>query len=206
MLRSRFLRKLYLGHSAIILIAALVVGGVICHRIKHDSLAQVERSLEARATLLQHSAYQYLDGIDAEFQQRVVQMGQAIGTRLTVIDAEGVVVADSQEPPAQMDNHFARPELLDARTRGRGRADRYSDTLGIMMMYLALPIEQDGQVVGYVRASMSLAEIQHQIRYFQKVVAMWVGLVAVISLGMGFVLARRFVGPLMAMTGMSHAA
>ena len=71
-------------------------------------------------------------------------MGEEIGTRLTVIDPQGLVLADSDEDPSRMDNHGSRPEILAVRSHGSGIATRYSRTLGVTMMFLALPIEDKG--------------------------------------------------------------
>ena len=60
-------------------------------------------------------------------------LGAATNTRFTVVKADGVVAADSDEDPVGMDNHRDRPEVLAARSHGVGTATRYSNTLGIRM-------------------------------------------------------------------------
>jgi two-component system phosphate regulon sensor histidine kinase PhoR len=60
------------------------------------------------------------------------------GARLTIVAANGTVLADSDEAPARMENHAGRPEIHDALKTGRGTAIRYSDTLQMDLVYLAV--------------------------------------------------------------------
>ena len=58
------------------------------------------------------------------------------GLRITLIDLDGTVVYDSEEPPAEMSNHLDRPEVaaaaagraaLQARRTGNGPRDRLGE-------------------------------------------------------------------------------
>ena len=49
--------------------------------------------------------------------------------RLTLIDADGTVLFDSDADPAQMENHADRPEVIQAIAEGAGESSRYSETL-----------------------------------------------------------------------------
>ena len=156
MLRSRFFWKLYAGYSALILISSVVVGITISRGVERDTLQEVRQSLEARATFLREMATRYLTGSpDSSVQDRVRALGTQVGTRLTVIRADGVVIADSDENPAAMDNHSDRPEVLAAHSHGLGTSTRLSNTLGMRMMYLALSVRSEGRSVGYVRTAPS---------------------------------------------------
>jgi len=62
----------------------------------------------------------------------------ASGARVTVITAEGRVLADSQSDPQIMENHATRPEIIDAMTNGAGRSIRHSVTLKRDLLYYAV--------------------------------------------------------------------
>lgn len=64
-------------------------------------------------------------------------LARQMGGRLTIIDAEGNVLFDSDGDPRRMDNHFHRPEIVMARQRGIGEAIRRSETMGSEFYYLA---------------------------------------------------------------------
>ena len=78
-----------------------------------------------------------------------VSAGTHAGLRVSVIDADGSVLADSEvasEKLGEIENHGERPEVRAAR-RGRvGRASRISDTVGRELYYVAVPIS-GGRVV-----------------------------------------------------------
>ena len=79
----------------------------------------------------------------AELDDEADRLGQLTAARVTFIAADGRVVGDSSEPLAAlatMENHALRPEVIDAREKGIGRAQRYSATLQIDMLYIAVPV------------------------------------------------------------------
>lgn len=66
--------------------------------------------------------------------------------RITWVAADGTVLFDSWENPADMENHAARGEIRDALLLGHGTATRYSDTLSQKTVYYALRLT-DGSVL-----------------------------------------------------------
>lgn len=66
--------------------------------------------------------------------------------RLTLIDADGTVLFDSDADPAQMENHADRPEVIQAVAEGTGESSRYSETLSKKTINCAVLLE-NGQVL-----------------------------------------------------------
>lgn len=66
--------------------------------------------------------------------------------RLTLIDADGTVLFDSDADPAQMENHADRPEVIQAIAEGAGESSRYSKTLTEKTINCAILLE-NGQVL-----------------------------------------------------------
>jgi two-component system phosphate regulon sensor histidine kinase PhoR len=87
------------------------------------------------------------------------RLGNVTRTRVTIINANGVVLGDSQEEPSQMENHFNRPEIQQAISDEVGILERESTILGTEMMYLALPVKKDGAIQGFVRLALPTTEI-----------------------------------------------
>lgn len=206
MLRSRFLWKLYAGYSALILISGTVVGIVVTQRIERDTLEEIRQSLEARATLLKEPAIRYFEQPPVpSLQNHIRALGASIHTRLTVIRADGVVIADSEKEPGRMDNHANRPEVLAARSHGIGTATRFSHTLQMEMMYLALPLRSGDKLVGYTRTALPLSMIDKRLSHIRMAVVLAAGLSAMAALVIGFFLAQHFVRPLTAMTAVAES-
>ena len=61
-----------------------------------------------------------------------------------------------------MENHAQRPEIAAALRGEEERIARYSTTLGERMLYVAVPVRQNDQVVGVVRAATGMADIDQQ--------------------------------------------
>src|SRR5262249_57879512 len=62
----------------------------------------------------------------------------ASGARVTVVTAEGLVLADSQSEPQTMENHAERPEIIEAMAEGSGRSIRHSATIDRDLLYYAV--------------------------------------------------------------------
>ena len=206
MLRSRFFWKLYAGYSAIIVITCALIGILVSQRIERDTLEEIAQSLETKATLLKEPSIRCLEQPSVtSFQNHIRALGAAINTRLTVIRADGVVIADSEKEPGSMDNHANRPEILAARSHGIGMATRFSDTLRVEMMYVALPLWSGDELVGYIRTAYPLSTIENRLTHIRTAVVFAAGLSATAALLIGFLLARHFVTPLTAMTAVAES-
>jgi two-component system phosphate regulon sensor histidine kinase PhoR len=123
-------------------------------------LRKTAEDLAVRAHLI---AREVSATFDKENQQSLDALCKTVGretaTRITLIHRSGEVWGDSEEDPRKMENHAGRPEVKAAFLGNRGVSTRYSDTLQQEMMYVALPLEKDGEIVGVVRTSIPVSEI-----------------------------------------------
>ncbi len=199
MFRSRLLWKLYLGYVLLILLTTGIVGGLVALQIARRTLAETDRLLEAEAVLLRDIATVAVStNGEGTLQRRIQAMGELIGTRFTIIGADGRVIADSDKNPSLTENHADRPELLQTATAPIGIATRYSQTVGQRMRYLALPFEAGGER-GWVRTSLPLGSVNSRLAELRSAVLLGAAVAAVIALGLGFLLARRVTQPVLSM-------
>jgi two-component system, OmpR family, phosphate regulon sensor histidine kinase PhoR len=131
-----------------------------------------------------------------EFQAWVDQMSELSGYRFTVIDPEGVVLADSHQDPAVMENHSDRPEVQAAQAGGVGRATRLSVSTGFEQHYVAVPAS-DGNVLRLSWSSEALAETLRPLRRSVLLISTLVGLIGILIVGL---LARRMAAPISDLT------
>jgi two-component system phosphate regulon sensor histidine kinase PhoR len=124
--------------------------------------------------------------------------------RLTLIDAEGVVLADSEEDPARMENHRFRPEVVAALEGRVGRALRHSDTLGAEMLYVALPLTEGGKVTGCLRVSTFVRDIDHTLAGVKRKMAQTAGAIGFLALILAFFVARGYTRPIGRMIAVSR--
>jgi len=201
LLPTRFIWRLYAGYILLILLATVTAVIFVSRQVEGDSLASIETTLRSEACMLRDSALPALGGEGGgDFQSRIEALGRETGTRFTVIDADGGVLADSEKDPALMDNHASRPEIIDAREKGLGRVTRFSRTLGVRMLYLALPVERDGEPQGFVRTALPLDSVQRRLGRTRRMILLGAALASVLALLIGILLARRSTAPLRSMT------
>lgn len=206
MFGSRFLWKLYAGYAVVIVLTAFMVGVMVVRGFERDLTRQIQSSLHSEALLLQEIARPYVDAPpDSAFQHRVWVLGSSADTRMTVIDADGRVLADSREDPSAMDNQRTRPEIVGALTKGVGVARLFSSSFGGTAMYVAVPVVKDGAVAGYVRVAQPLLALEERRGAVRGMVLLGTALAVVLALLIGFVLARSYTRPLVAMTAAARA-
>jgi len=99
------------------------------------------------------------------FDQWSKKWSEEIDARITIINKNGVVIADSTYNSDEMDNHLNRPEIQKViKGNKTGSAIRRSDTLKIDMLYMALPVIKDGEIAAFMRLAKSLEEINTVIK------------------------------------------
>ncbi|MDI3547854.1 MAG: two-component system, OmpR family, phosphate regulon sensor histidine kinase PhoR [Halanaerobiales bacterium] len=160
------LRKQFL--LLFIFIQVLVLVGLMLylnHNEREFYLNQLKRNLVHESRLILDNEKLDLTRPPAELDSWIKELGDKIDKRITVITREGLVIADSAYDPAEMDNHINRPEINEVLEGNKtGLSIRRSKTLEKEMFYLTLPIKVQGEIVGFIRLSKSLRDINSVIR------------------------------------------
>ena len=100
-------------------------------------------------------------------------------TRITVISPDGAVLADSRPlDVASLENHLDRPEIQAAANGSPAAFVRYSESLGVDMIYYALKVPGGGSFV-FLRAAVPVAKID---AYLFRSLPLFVIVLAAISL------------------------
>ncbi|MFA7674668.1 MAG: ATP-binding protein [Endomicrobiia bacterium] len=86
-------------------------------------------------------------------------LSKTMQRRITIININGKVIADSDKNILEMQNHLNRSEIKNALTGKTAHDIRYSSTLNQEMLYIACPIEINSQIVAILRLSMPLSTI-----------------------------------------------
>jgi two-component system phosphate regulon sensor histidine kinase PhoR len=164
---------------------------------RQEHLDSVENDLAARATMFAPLAKAALRGDTSEpIDTLCKSMGAQTGTRFTLILPSGRVVCDSSEDPEAMANHADRPEIRSALDGKAGTATRYSATVEKPLMYVAVPVRENGRLLGVARAAIPLDFIDRALGAFYLRMAYGGLAVAILSAALSFVIARRLSHPL----------
>jgi two-component system phosphate regulon sensor histidine kinase PhoR len=128
--------------------------------IRHYHIETVAGNLRDLAIVIRSQIVQPM--IEGNFQgldALAKSSGKKISARITIIAFNGIVLADSEEDPKKMENHRTRTEVASALEGSPGRFARFSDTLKREMLYVAVPVYKDKKVIGAVRLSQYLKDI-----------------------------------------------
>lgn len=90
--------------------------------------------------------------------------GEDMSARITYISSTGRVICDSEENSSKMNNHLNRPEIQSALRKGLGVSVRYSDTLRRDLVYVAAPVRDGEELIGFIRTSTSLTSVTDALR------------------------------------------
>ena len=161
--------------------------------------------LEKLGESLKVSCTPYLEqGRTRELDVFIKQMGRVIQSRITVIDSHGTVLADSEKNPQLMENHKARPEMLQALYGDVGTSTRYSTTVKESMLYVALPVRSGERVAWVIRVSLFLSTINGFLRELQYSIIQIALFIIGIALIGSYIAARRFSDPIRKLSEASH--
>ncbi len=197
-MRSRkLLWHIFPSYLLITAIAVTAVSWYSFDAVRRFYLEETAAALTARARLLEERARPLTGRSDADALDSLAkELGAAVSTRITVISPDGVVLADSEEDPAVMDNHRDRPEIVQALTGEVGRSSRYSYTLQTNMMYVAVPISSEAGIAGVVRTAVPLTAVEEQLRAVRTRIALAALFLLVLSAAVSLAVSRRIARPL----------
>jgi two-component system phosphate regulon sensor histidine kinase PhoR len=164
-MRLRFRAQLFFAALATALLALVVAGILFAATTRTQIDAQIAQTLAAEARLAAELLRSTRAGTVPELNEEADRIGQLIGARVTFIAADGTVVGDSAETLAglaAMENHHDRPEIVAARATGIGQSRRYSATLKIDMLYVAVAVRHPA--IAFVRVALPVTDVRHQLR------------------------------------------
>jgi two-component system phosphate regulon sensor histidine kinase PhoR len=197
MRRKPIFWQIYPSYLLIILLAMVASTWLFSRDLRVFYHRQVKADLEARGRLFEEQVRELLVSGDRGVLDALSKdLGKRTSTRFTVVLASGEVVGDSLENPRRMENHAGRQEVALALRGEIADSVRYSRTLQENMMYVALPVRVQGQVVGVVRAARAVNEIRWELTGVYHGVVLSGLLVALAAGLVGLYLSRRMSRPL----------
>lgn len=197
MSQRRLLWQIYPAYLLIVIAALAIITVYLSQLLPEFYNNQVAGDLRARAGLVKQQILPVLKEPDfGGIDELSKILGRNSSTRITVILPDGRVIADSDEDSEKMENHGDRPEFKDALEKGMGRSLRFSSTLGEEMMYLAIPIEEQGQILAVVRTAIPATAIHRELKKIYNRIFLSTLIIAVIAAGFSLVISRKISRPI----------
>ncbi|MEX0941813.1 MAG: ATP-binding protein [Pseudomonadales bacterium] len=169
-------------------------------RTQRDVQANITHSLHTQAALLQKLLLPTLTAATRITIDELNNITGDVESRITLIDSRGIVLADNRDDPNLMDNHSARPEVAEARRLGEGASERFSETINQNMLYVAVRVDADERVLGFVRVAFPLKVVEEARVEVRNQTLLSGAVIAGFCLLAAFILARKFTRPVSAMT------
>jgi len=124
----------------------------------------------------------------------------SLDSRITVIDQDGEVLADTAEDPRTMDNHLNRPEIQQAVDTGYASRIRFSSTVGKEYLYVAVPVYSAEDLVGFVRTAVLMDTLQQEEAGFSRLLVIIGGSSVILAVALAALIAHLITKPLRSLT------
>ncbi len=154
--RSPLFRKLLLSAFCLIAAPLLVLDSFLTTYIARRETRNVEQRLTAQARILVGE----VPGVaTAQLEDWSKQVSARVQARITLVDPQGSVLADSDRDADSMDNQSALPEIVQARAGRVVASIRHSTALGHDLCYVAIGFPRDSTPGFILRLAVPLQEI-----------------------------------------------
>ncbi len=181
-------KKLFLAMSALLIIVILAMGYIAYTSGREMSNRQVDAQLSNLCFVVEAALEREKPADVQAFAQDFAANGHV---RVTILNASGDVLADTEVDASSLENHLQRPEIRSAIAGGSGVAQRFSTTRRETMRYFAHRA-QSGEII---RLSVPVEALWN----YQSDVAVYIlyAAIAAIALSLLFtwMLTRSVVGP-----------
>jgi two-component system phosphate regulon sensor histidine kinase PhoR len=204
-----FKLKLIFSYIFVILLSLGFIAFFLDKNLEENSLHNIEASLTNQAYLVENQiTTENLKKEDiAHLELLITTLSEKIKCRITVINNLGKVLADSeksQKEIPQMENHLYRPEVRMALVNKVGIDTRYSSTLKIDMLYVALPIKENKEIIGVVRLALPLESVEKTLSEIRKAVLLGLIFALALAFVLGSIIATQTIRPINRMIQVSR--
>lgn len=197
--------KLFFTYIIIIIICITFTGILAIISLRNFYINHLSSNLKSNATLVVNILEDDLATNNlSQIKLKTKDLGKELEIRITIIDINGTVLGDSEKNPALMENHADRPEIKEALQGKTGKSIRYSSTLEIDMLYLAIPIIKNNQTLGIARLSLPLTEVNENISNLHKIIILATAIALVIASIISLIISLTITKHLQEMTKVSQ--
>jgi len=201
LIKSPYFWRTLLGYVIVALIGTFLFAATLIGRSASQIRSTLDDEMRVTADLLVLASTPLIQNLNyPAIRDMVGTVSEDTALRITIIDNNGVVLADSHEDPYSMNNHLRRPEIQAANFSGEGRAERYSYTLEENFTYLAKPVRARDGLTGFVRVAKPEASLRTTIRTSQLFILQNAAIMAFVILLLAFYLAARQAGKVAELT------
>ncbi len=131
---NKIFRSNFFTSMLILLMSFCLTFGVLFSYFEAQMFTELESEANYISHALKNEGISYIDNFDNA------------GKRITLVSADGTVLADTSADIKNLENHADRKEIKDATQNGSGTSSRYSNTLMQKNLYYAKKLD-DGTIL-----------------------------------------------------------
>lgn len=202
MFRSVFFRRLFFPHLVLVSTAIVALGVFAAIHARNTYLQGEQHTLRDDLKLVARLIRPALEAGDMDLIARQIRdLGQIINCRITVVAADGRVLADNWADPGGLENHRERPEFIEAARQSEAFSTRHSMTVNADMMYLAARLDLPD--APYLRLGVRVSTLSQQLAALYTALGLAV-LVAVVGAALtSYQFARYMARPIVELTSVA---
>ncbi|MEA3354183.1 MAG: HAMP domain-containing sensor histidine kinase [Campylobacterota bacterium] len=142
---------------ALFIVLFVVVGTITYYWLQNFYIEQTKNALLQNIQLI---SYKIDEKTDLDTYTKNIK--NDLNIRVTIIDKEGVVIAESHEDKKLMDNHKYREEVIQSNSEPFGCIIRHSDTINKDFLYVVKKFTINKNIF-YIRTAKKLSTINEKI-------------------------------------------
>ncbi len=131
---NKIFRSNFITSMIILLMSFCFIFGVLFDYFETQMFAELSSEADYISYAIKNEGFSYIDNFDNG------------NKRITLVSADGTVLADTEAAVKELDNHADRKEIKAALKNGSGTSSRYSNTLMQKTLYYAEKLD-DGSIL-----------------------------------------------------------
>lgn len=198
-MRKSVFVKILFSYILIIVFLLVPVSFFSFRSIQAHYISTVAKNLETQARALIPYATELIAQPE-KADAAVTELARDTEMRVTLIGKDGTVLADSEKKLSELENHADRIEIRKAFSGKVGVSKRFSESVKRDMLYVTVPVSENGEVYSVIRVSMYLEDITGLIRDIAMSLLRITAVVLILTLLLSYMLSRYITAPIKALS------
>jgi two-component system, OmpR family, phosphate regulon sensor histidine kinase PhoR len=188
-MKGSFRWKLMGSYLLLVLLLGAGLYAYLSYNMENTITSGTREHLQDEARVASLMAAKEIRDLKRDAPALTAALAKATRARVTVIGRDGVVAADSEVSPEELErleNHGQRPEVKQAQSEGMGSSVRYSATLRTNMVYVAAPFGGGS----LIRLALPLSEIEQAKQRLQRSLGAALAVAVLVALLLSYILSN----------------
>lgn len=182
-------KRIFLTFITLVLIGILITAILSLSLLRVSHINSLKENLVSSSKLIGESILQ-IENVNEKYLENIAKSySKHVDARISFIDKDGWVLGDSTVDIENLENHKDRPEIVEAFNGEIGISQRYSESIGKDMLYVAVPFDSENTNLSVIRLSVLIKDINVENKVLLKytAISIFAGLVVAILLGLRYV-------------------